>query len=274
MKPVVLFILILVIEENDAAVASEETFQDWAHIVLVGTGASFMILCPILVLALFRCCEKKKSDSLTTVEVEAQLASSPTPVLVRENTVCDENEAECDSPIYCEAKDIFEFPRREQHSETTNTTGETIETDIHTPVGSEADSEYQYCYSPAVDDVYENMNGTRPDSEEYSFAYDHLNADYVNTFPRRVKSGTHDDYEYPHYNRNSSECEYRYAYDWWTPSFKESTLTSSASEPVLEYCSIDRDVMDENCYVNHETLSKENIEDENETVVLEYVTIL
>lgn len=274
MKPVALFILILAIEENDAAAASEETrFHDWAHIVLVGTGASLLILGPILVLALFRCCAKKKPVNLATVDAEAQY--SPTPMPVRQNTVGDEDEAECASPIYCEAKDIFEFPRREQHSETTTTgDGETIETELQTSVGSEADSEYQYCYPQPVDDVYETMNGVRPDSEEYSCAYDYLNGDYQNTFPRRAKNGAHDDYEYPQNNRNSSECEYRYAYDWWTPSFMECALTSSASEPVLEYCSMDKGNVDENCYFNCQTLSKENVKDENETVVLEYVTIL
>lgn len=279
MRPVVLFIIILAIEENEAATAKGKTFYDSTHIILVGTGASLLILGLILVLALFGCCAKKKLDNLHTGKAEAILAStptpSPTPILVPENIVWHENETECASPIYCEAADIFEFPRREHNSDTI-TTAETIETELHSPVDSEVDSEYPYCHVPEhVDDVYETMNGVPPDNEEYSCAYDYLNSDYVNTFLRRARAGTQDYYEYPQNNRNSSADEYRYAYDWWTPGFKERTLASSASEPMLEYTSMDKDIVDDNdAYVNCQTLSKKKLEEEKEEITLEYVTIL
>ncbi|CAB3992018.1 Hypothetical predicted protein [Paramuricea clavata] len=225
-----------------------------------------VILCPIVALVLFKYCKRKNSDGKVTQTVEVRPVSAT-------SSQC---EVQTVSPLYCEV-DIFQFPSREQ-------TSETVETDIDEPADVEGNLADEYYYPENIDDEYETMNPINPRqaSGEYACAYDHvnINAGYMNAFPcKRPTSGVEDDdYEYPQNRRSSSDNEYRYAYDWLDPDARVAAL--SACEPVQAHTSHDKDEVNDNFYENyqtlsHQTLSRESLhENENETVPLEYVAVM
>ena len=230
------------------------------------------ILCPIVAVVLFKYCKRKNSDGNVTQTVEVRPVSS--------TSTLGQCEVQTVSPhVYCEV-DIFQFPSREQLSET----AETVETDVDEPADVEGNSEDEYYYPENIDDEYETMNPVNPRqaSGEYACAYDHvnINAGYMNTFPcKRPTSGVEDDdYEYPQNRRSSSDNEYRYAYDWLDSGARVAAL--SASERVQAHTSHDKDEDNDNFYENyqtlsHQTLSQESLhENENETVPLEYVAVM
>ena len=227
--------------------------------VSVGLGVLLFIIVFIVALALvFRRRRSKRRQNHT---------SKVAPIAL--TTTAEESVVESVSPIYCEA-DIFHYSSSEPHSET----AETVDTEVN---DDESEVEDKYCNPEFVEDEYETMNPVMPprDSGEYSYPYEHINMRpaYVNTLPRwKQKKGSVKDnyYEYPQTWRRSSYDEYRYAYDWW--SIGSSAAVLSSSEPMLECSPLDKG--DDSFYENHQALSRESLEDENETVTLEYVTIL
>lgn len=235
-------------------------FDQWQYAVTVGGVA--LIIAFILTIILCRCYKRKKFGIRhRTVEIQVRCMAALGSTMIRQNTILDQNKTESVSPIYCEAADTF-------HCQT----GEPVR-------NFENISDEEYCY-PKNTDQFENES-LPEGNEEYSCVYDYMNVntDYMNTFPRERESNrTHDDYEYPQNSRNSSTCEYRYAYDWWVPKFKNGALRPSKSEPTLQHTSVERDNMGDNFHQNHhhnpQTLSQENVEEENKIEPLEYVKVL
>ena len=248
--------------------------DQWEYIVGVGCVLA-LIIGSIFTIILCRCYQRKKFGiHRRIVEVQVRCALSST--LVRQGTILDQNKFEAESPIYYEAADVFHIQLNRQRSET----GETVRPELDTSMNSENISEEEYCY-PKNTNQYENVSRVPEANEEYSCAYDYLNVntDYMNTFPREQEDDrTHEGYEYPQNNRNSSPCEYRYAYDWWLPLFKDKALRPSKSEPTLQHTSVDKDKMADNFhnnhYENHQILSQETGEEDNKTEHLEYVKVL
>ena len=209
-----------------------------------------------VVAAVFKCCKKENSNRAQTYTVEVQPVSP--------NTV--QNSLENVSPIYCEAADVFQYLSREHSSETTAETIVTDKEDEPPTYDEDISSEDEtYCY-PGYETL--NRNNLPDTSEVYSTAYDYLNAS-CKTFPRDGHTcENQDDYEYPTNRTNSNLHEYRYAYDWRNPDFQ------STSEPQLSYTSLDKDEMDNSFSDNYQALSCESLDKEDETIPVEYVTVL
>ena len=242
--------------KNTSTLMSTSTkfFESWANVCFVSVAVSLFIIAFIVVAlaSVFRRRRNRRRQNHTVKVVP----------------IGEQSVVESVSPIYCEA-DIFQYSCSEPHSET----GETVDTEVN---DDESEVEGKYCNPEFFEDEYENMHPvmTPRDSGEYSYPYEHINwgPAYVNTLPclKQKKGLVKDDYyEYPRTWRRSSDNEYRYAYDWW--SIGSSTAVLSSSEPMLEHAPLDKD---ESFYENDQALSRKSLEDENETVTLEYVTIL
>ena len=234
-------------------------FDSWKNVCFVSIGASLFIIIAFIVVPLALVFRRRRSRR----KQNNTLKIAP----IALTTTAEQSVVESVSPIYCEA-DIFQYSSSEPHSET----AETVDTEVN---DDESEIEDKYCY-PEFEDEYENMNPVMPprDSGEYSYPYEHINMGpaYVNTLPRwkQKKGSVKDDYyEYPQTWRRSSDNEYRYAYDWW--SIGSSAAVLSSSEPMLEHTRLDKD---DSFGENNQALSRKSLEDENETVSLEYVTIL
>ena len=172
----------------------------------------------------------------------------------------DQNITECQSPIYCEV-DMF------QNSSSEFVNLERVDTEINDELEDEC------CYPESIEDKYENMDPASPgrDSVEYNYPYTNTLA-----LKRPTKESVEDDYEYPQTRTRTSESEYSYAYQWLNIGCSATILSSSM--PTLGYTppDKDKDEVEDNLYENYQALSRESleIEDENETVFLEYVTIV
>jgi hypothetical protein len=250
-------------EQNTTSTSMSPTvfFQHWENACYVAAAGSVVLI--LVAIVLFKYCKRRNSCSkfIYTVEVRP-VSRTTTPV---------QNEVQ-NTPIFCDT-DVFQFPSREQRSETS----ETVETDVDEPTDVEGNSEDEYCYPENIDGEYETMNPVNPRqaSGEYAYAYDHanINAGFsMNTFSRkRPTDGVEDDYEYPQNSRSSSDNEYRYAYDWLDSGARVAAL--SASERVQAHTSHDKDEDNDNFYENDQTLLQNSVEKENEIVPLEYVTV-